>query len=396
MKEKGLFEMYCEDCGKKIDCDSVYCEYCGHKVGEEEIYHPKKRSKENKILWIVLLFVCFGFLFFWELKYFNSAENAMQNYLKNWETKNYDVILTKLQIDKNEFISVDTFQKAFEKEPEFQLTDFQVTNCTYQNNGKSAICYVSYQTSKNGPYVETVFQLERKAKNRMLLFADWTIQDTKFSTIKDWKLYLPSDSQGSIMGINLEEYRYPNDDKTGYDCYRIPEIFAGNYSLQMTLKNGMEISKEIMVSNRDYTYQFHVQDISDDFKGQLEGLGTSIIETIYQGISSKTPFEDLKSSYDISELSKSYETLLEETKESDLTNFKVMEMNITGIELNEEGKLYLSYQMSYEYDLVYLKDEKEVKHHGKSNDTFYVTISSLELKEIEKIDSLVTYFSKKY
>ena len=52
--------------------------------------------------------------------------------------------------------------------------------------------------------------------------------------------------------------------------------------------------------------------------------------------------------------------------------------------------------MDYEYELNIQTNGKNETHQGKSSDVFYMTVKDIELNEIENIDSLVTYFSKKY
>lgn len=389
--------MYCEECGKKIDSDAIYCEHCGHKISNDEIsLKPPISKKESKYLFLILIFVLFGFLFFQELKYFNSPENAIRNYMKSWKSKNYDVILSKLNIEASRFVSVESFQKAFQNEDEFKVVDFQIDSCDYQNNENEAICYVRYQTIKNGPFIETSYKLVKNASNRMVIFADWKVQDDTFHTVKDWNIYLPENSKGNLSGIDLSEYRFSSNDKTGYDCYKIPIIFAGEYFLQLSISNGITVNKTISVSNNEYTYRFHLEDISEEFKKHLTDLGISLVETIYQGISKKLVFGDLKVDYNISNLKSYYEELLHDTKDVGLVNFSVKEMRVSDIELKEDGKLYLSYQMNYEYDLNKSDGEKTFAHHGASNDTFYVTVTNMELSEIEKVDSLVTYFSRKH
>ena len=52
--------------------------------------------------------------------------------------------------------------------------------------------------------------------------------------------------------------------------------------------------------------------------------------------------------------------------------------------------------MNYQYKFDYKIKEETKSHFGESNDTFYITVKNTDLNEIEKIDSLVSYFSKKH
>ena len=64
--------------------------------------------------------------------------------------------------------------------------------------------------------------------------------------------------------------------------------------------------------------------------------------------------------------------------------------------MDAEGKIIVTFQMNYSYQFEYFIDKEKKTHEGNSNDIFYLTFKNTELKEIEKIDSLVSYFSKKY
>lgn len=388
--------MYCEHCGKKIDNDSIFCEHCGKKVEEKTKKISEKPSTENKILLAILIFIMFGFLFIWELKYFNSPGNAINNYLKKWSNKDYTAILEDLKIENTKFTNDKILASVLKENEEFNIEDFQLSSCEYQNSKKRAICHVSIENSKSGLTKEKSYYLERDEKNRLGIFASWKVSENNIKIIDNWRLYIPKKATATLMGEEIKEYQLSESEKSGYDCYEIPNLIQGKYQLNIKMENGMTLDKEVNINKKEYTYQFSIQDLSNEFQTKIINMGTSVIETIYNGSIQKQKLEDLKSNYDFSKIKKEYENLSKEITNTSLVEFKVSEMKMSDIAMNENGNITITFQMNYTYRLEYQENGKETTHNGESADTFYITMKNIDLKEIEKIDSLVTYFSKKY
>lgn len=390
--------MYCEHCGKKIDEDSKFCEFCGTKLTKEEPkkekFQKEKNPNETKILIVIMLIAIFGFIFYQELKYFNSPENAINSFLKDYKNKNYDSILENLNIESTPFTNAEIL-KTINKDL-LNINDFKIIECK-SDNSDTAKCEISYRTNKNGMDSSKTYRLRKKEEKRLGIFTEWIIENQDIEIQNDWVLFLPKDSTGALEGINLFDYRSIENDKNGYDAYKIPIIFKGNYNLEMTTNSGITLKSTVKVNGSNYTYQFNLKDISDEMRNSIKNLGSETIETFYQGIISKKKKEELESNYDISKILSDYETLKAEI-ESDITlkEFKIIEIKITGLELKEDGKLFITYQMNYQYTFDYNSKEGTKSHSGESNDTFYITTKNTDLKEIEEIDSLVSYFSKKY
>lgn len=391
--------MFCEYCGKKIDYDSKFCEHCGNAILNDETKQIKthKNPNETKILLVIILICVFGFIFYQELKYFNSPESAMNNYLKDYKDLNYDSILESLNIELNDFISPEFLKKRALNDGDAKINDFKVLGCSYNSSDSSAKCEVTYTTEKNGISTTKTYKLKRKEQKRLFLFADWIVENQDIEMLQNWMLYLPKDSKGTLEDISLESYRDEENDKTGYDAYLIPNIFKGKYNLFITTNTGLTLSTVVKVSSSSYTYHFTLKDISEDLKVEIQNIGKEIIDIFYQGIILNQVKGELVSNYEIQKILDSYEVLKKEIQ-TDITlkKFQVEHIKITNLDMDENGKILVTYQMQYHYEFQY-KDKNEVKtHEGKSNDTFYVTIKNTDLKEIEKIDSLVSYFSKKY
>ncbi len=391
--------MYCEECGKKIDLDSKFCENCGTEVKrkQKKILMTTKHPLETKILITLIIISIFGFIFYQELKYFNSPENAINSYLKDCKNQNYDRILENLNISNSEFTSKEMLQKRHINKEEVKINDFKIIGCNYEGDKKTAKCEITYTTDKNSINSTKIYQLKRKESKRLLLFADWEIENQDIEIINDWTLYLPKDASAQLEQIKLDQYRDEQKDKTGYDAYIIPSIFKGNYNLDLKTQNGITLNTIIKVNSSSYTYQFNLKDISEDMKSSLKNLAIETINTFYEGVINNRKKEDLKCNYDIEKILNTYDELKEDI-ESDikLKKFEIKNLKITDLNMNEEGNLFVTYQMSYQYEFDYNDKNTTKNHKGESNDTFYITIKNTDLKEIEKIDSLVSYFSKKY
>lgn len=387
--------MYCEHCGKKLDEDSKYCEFCGEKIIlKKEEKQKEKNPNETKILLIMIIIAIFGFIFYQELKYFNSPENAINNFLKDYKNQNYSAILENLNIEDSEFTSSEILKNK--EEDLANITEFKVIKCSYNNNSE-ALCEVSYKTSKNDRETLKTYQLKKKEAKRLGIFTEWIIENQDIEILSNWTLFLPKDSIALLEGIELKKYRSEEHDKTGYDAYTIPNILKAKYQLTLTTNSGISLSSTIKVNTNSYTYQFNLNDISEEMKQSILNLGKSTIQTFYEGIILGKKKEELESTYDINKILPTYDTLKNEI-ESDLKlkEFNILNLKITNLELQEEGKLHITYQMNYQYKFDYKIKEETKSHFGESNDTFYITVKNTDLNEIEKIDSLVSYFSKKH
>lgn len=378
--------MFCEYCGKKIDEDSNFCEHCGKKI-----LTKKKLSKEKKTGLIIILFLVFFYIFFLELKYFNSPENAINSYLKNRNNNDYENVLKNLNIESGPFTSKEAYLNVTKS----TMDSFTIHSCEYDETKQNAVCHVTIETKNDTSQKET-FYLEKKEKKRLGIFTDWIIKTNDIKTTKDWHIYLPKDFKAKLANIDLDSYQSNEETKNGYDCYIIPEIFMGDYQLELTLPNEEIIKKEIQVSTNSYTYELKKEDISEEQKSELEQLGTHIIELFYNSSVTKKPFAELETTYNIKKLEETYNKLVHEIEKTDLISFKVNEIAITGIEMTENCNIKITYQMNYNYHLKYETNETKEEHQGTSNDTFYITTQTMEWNDIEKMESLVTYFSKKY
>lgn len=378
--------MYCEHCGKKIDIDSRFCEYCGARVkdiqNENDVKHV---SKESKTVFFFVLFIGFILLFLFELRYFNSPNNAMQNYLKAWENENYDVILDSLMMEESKFITKDVFLSVFENAKEKDLKKFQVSTCDYENNKREATCSVSF-VLKNGNSYEKMYHLKKEENHKMILFTNWKVENDDIEVIQDFLLYLPNATKGTLMNEPLEEYRYVDGDKSGYDCYKIPSLLKANYRLEVDMM-GTTIQKDIFIKRKEYTFAFDNHDLTEESKKKLLLLGKDIVTSFYNSAIGQA--ESVESSdYNFSLTDEIYQKFKHDIASSGLTKFEVNEIKVMHISMKEDGKVVISFQMNYGYTL---NNNKK----GTSNDTFSITFQNIDLKIIESIDSLVTYFSRK-
>lgn len=387
--------MYCEFCGKKIDLDAKYCEHCGKQIKTAKIYSFKKNQNETKILITIVLIALFSFLFYQELKYFNSPENAINHYLRNLKNQNLESILNTFNMETNEFTSTSFLKRKSETNE--NLKSYNILECNYENDKKSAICSVNYTTTKNGISKTKTYRLKKKEEKRFLLFTNWIIENQDIELLEEWTLYLPTSSKGKLEGIDLEKYRDNAKTKDGYDAYTIHPIIKGEYNLTLTTDNGISLNTTININTKEYTYQFTIKDISKEMETQILTIGKELINTFYQGIINHQKREEIKSSYEISEILTEYENLKKEIEKNiTLKKFDVTEIKINNLKMDTEGKIIVTFQMNYSYQFEYFIDKEKKTHEGNSNDIFYLTFKNTELKEIEKIDSLVSYFSKRY
>ncbi len=364
--------MYCIYCGGKIKKEDNYCEHCGKKV-KKEIFSLSTHVKIflGGIFIVLLLSIGIGKI----IQIANSPEYQVIRFVKSFEQENAKKIFRDLGLSNSEFMNEKTFFQTFENENIVHIQKLKQVSCETKDNISD--CNILYETKEKKELQETIYLTKKDQK--------WTIENTKFKTVKNWKLYLPNNASAKLNNVDLAPYKQETCDKDGFDCYQVEEIFKGNYILNMNW-NEMDLETNVKI-NETNTYTLNTKDLTENRKQEILKMIQSITEKLYRGVIEKKSKEDLNLQ---DPLTKTYEKLQKEIKQ-DLNDFQIQQLDFMDITLDQNGLFQVQVKMNYTYQIT----KNDQNHSGKSSDIFTATISK-DMKEVQSMSSLVTFFSTKY
>ncbi len=360
--------MYCIYCGKKIKEEDRYCKYCGKKVKKETFLN----SKEMKIGLLLVGIACILTITVQVVKTLTSPNYVSYVYMKNIQKKNYKALLKNT--NQTTFVNEKTLESLIENDEDYQIKDFQVDSCEMN---EEPTCKITILTKKKGTITK---RLHLQGKKLFNLIKTYQIKD-EWKTKEDWYLYLPENSEAYLDGISLDSYKTDENQKEHFDGYKIPSILEGTHELDLTW-NTMTLHREIHIEANAYTYNLEKNDLEENMNQLLIQKSIHTIELLYQSIEEKKSFEEIPNIEN--DLKETYQKLQQKDVEK-ITNYQIANANILGMQV-ENGEILITMQLTYQYEIKEAKKEK--------NDTCFITFDNT-LKNIKKIDSLVTYFSEK-
>lgn len=262
--------MFCAECGAKNEDSSRYCENCGallvsNEVGSDTIpsrilstqseetgFNISRSDMRMKISrWtvvvvlqvIVLMILAYGIKWIGDNYY--SAEYIAEKYFETIMEGDLGEAYEFLEVKESDFISKETFEKAYRPESRGKLGSYSVKE--EQRNSASATVRVTYRVlNESGERTKEIVLL-KKADKRLFIFDDWKVNPGE-DIVSDVSVYAPQNAVVSLDGIDLgKEYKKSKED--GYDIYQIPEVFCGKHVVSATKENAQSVEKNVAFSS---------------------------------------------------------------------------------------------------------------------------------------------------
>lgn len=412
--------MYCGECGSKLKKGDLFCGECGAKVQKKETKEVKKEEKKkvksNKVpvklskkkkimLTIVAIFIVLviGVYIFFANRF--SPEGVATRYLETILSGNVEEIYEVLEVDKdNPFVTLEKFKKIYKENTiDLDAINYKLTNVEYGEGDLTST--VTFKLVAMGEEETLEIPLVKASDNKFLFFDNWKINDSDNSyIIQDYQISVPKNADVKLDGTKVDKKYLDKDESSdSVDVYTIPEIFVGNYALDLTLENGIEINDEIYTSSygSNYTTEINIEDVSEEVLKDIEESIEKDINNLYKNIIDKKDWDSIKNNYkntDTEEIKSDYEELYEEIVEDDdmdLTKFSVTSVEINDLSI-EEDRFKVDFTFDYDYSITYTNflDETENKDDDGSNRSTILYDYIDDNYKLYDIDGKVTYFSR--
>ena len=390
--------MFCQECGKKNVKGAKFCEDCGAKLVSNSKVSKEKKPLDKKtkvlvgtILTIVILFaICFGIL---SNKF--KPTNVAKDYFLVLTSGDTDKLYDYLGVKNSGFTSKKVFEKVVKLSKE-DITNYSVGEGKLSDDGLTMTVPINYTT--RGVKTSDVFtvNLVKNKEKKFLFFDNWEVSNESSEVKTDFSLRVPKDSKVSLEGITLDKKYLDKEDNNLYDKYIIPQIFKGKYNAVVTLKNGFVLNSDVDILGSS-AYLTNLELPSKE-KEKLTKKLPKIIDTIYQNAVDKKAFGDIKKDYEydganLSDLERSYTSLMNGTELSGLTKFTTKEVKIASSKLSG-SYISVTAKINFEYTAKRSWFGEEKTNTKEDEDTIYLDFdySNGEYKLVD-ISSFPKYFS---
>ena len=392
--------MFCPECGKKNAKEASFCEFCGAKIAEEsKVIMPKKprkpMNKKTKIILIVVIALVLilgggGLILSNNFKPSKIATEYFEALVNNDTDKIYDYI----NIPENEFTTKEIFKKVVETE-EADIVNYQIVSEELSSDGLSAQVTFSYTVEgRQNPLKQTIYLVKDK-KNKLLIFDNWKISDGSSLVEKDYKVRTFKGASLKLEGVTVDKKYKEESDDSDYDTYVIPAIFKGEYSAQITLKNGLTTESTLDVGG--YSSSLNSFELSDKDEKALEAAVKKDVKKLYDSAIGKKAFNDIKKDFeykdaDLSDLEDAYNSFASSIQNNELQEYTLTDVEVDRTSINDDGYLYVTVSLEYKYTVKeYFSDETVSK---SDDDNAYLTYDYNDGFKLVDMSSLATYFSR--
>lgn len=386
--------MFCGECGKKNEKGAKYCEECGSKLNNDSVNDIKNFGSKNKKLIIivcVLLVSLFGIYNFLISKY--GPEAIAKDYFLAVMNADADSIYDYLDIKDREFTSKKIFKKVFNVQKK-DLVNYSLASFEKSSDGLTATARINYTLKGRNSSEATNISLVRDKNNKFLIFENWKISDRFMETVNDFEITVPKDSNVKVEGIELGK-KYKSDGTKENDLYKIPEMFKGKYEVSVTLKNGLTLEDNVNVTGYRNANLSNLKLTSNDEK-KLERELPEIIENLYKSAIEKKSFEEIKKDYeydgsDLSKLENSYDSFMKVVSVGGLKSLKVKKVKINNTKFGSDV-IRVTADVNFDYVSSYKILDKEKESSGNNSDIMYFDFDYSKGFKLVNISSMAKLF----
>lgn len=399
--------MICKECGTENEKTSRFCENCGHSLKKPLFYKNTLTKKKKITIGVIIIVLFFGILSYLVGSYYTSPKYIASNYFEAIAYAKGDKLYQTLELkETSPFTSKKVVSSLLRQQLEdenINVVNYKVTKLTSSEDGFRTNVEISYTDKSSKQTETTIVTLLKHKKNKWLFFKNWSVDTSSFETIDQFTLSALKGSKLTIEGIDLTSYLNKEKSTDSLDVYELPAMFQTNYKVKATLPFGFDIEDTIMVSKsrRRATVTFDEKSLSKETREKLLQISKQSLEQLYQSILEKKNFADIKEQYqyengDTNALERSYNQLLSDVSSSNLKSITFKNLDLTDLEITDEGYLYLSLKVNYDYTVMYADENGEQKEHTGS-DYDYVNLTYDYQNEdfhFVSFKNLMTYFSR--
>lgn len=353
--------MYCGNCGNKIENENVsFCKKCGTKIIKtpKKINEPKKHITVNftsiarkKSIKVVLAVIVLIITYIFINNLFFSEDATIKSYVKAYANNDYQKIIKLTNIDKNKFMSKKSLtEKYSDKTNKYVKVDILSTNRSKAEHSRT-VTYKTLDSEKN------IMNLKiKQVGRRYLIFKKYAITSTDLIA-KNVTITAPKDYKITIDNVVLDN-KYKIKEKSSVITYKVPLLLKKNVKEEITLSNNITITNiKNVYSNETLTtknlYNATIDEASNkNIKDKIKNSITLIVNSAIlnkdkETIMDKNFFtEKLLSS---STFIDNYMVLKDKCSTKEITSFKIDNIKISSININDNKHLSIKSTISYSY-----------------------------------------------
>ena len=417
--------MFCAECGTKNESGAQFCENCGHKLEENVVTHgttgtPKtgkslstkiqEMSKKNKIISVIAIFVVIVLIIgYFVLCSMTDPKNIAEKFFNATMSYDVDAMYSFLDIESSEFTTKEMFKKInkddIDEDDIPKVLNYTVGKPVTSSDGLSTIVTITYVLDGEDESDTADIKLVKDKNKKWLFFDNWKIHMAGTDTVKGYQIKVMKDAKVTIEGVEVDKkYIDKKESSDSLDVYTMPAMFGTSYDIVITLPIGEEIEDYIYVSKgSSYTYKLSLSNLSDDIEDKVSVAVKTNLQTLYDGAKDQKSFDDIKSSFDykganLDDLKDAYEDLVDDISDDiTLTKIEFKDVTLNSVNIDENGNLYVSFKVTYDYSLSYQSGDETKTHDSNDYDYMNLTFDYVDdaFKLVDASD-LNTYFSRYY
>ena len=402
--------MFCGECGKKNKEGATFCEKCGNKLEtvKEPVVKQQLSKKQKTVLIIIVAVIAVLGICYKVGSDLTSPKAVADKYLKALSNNDYNAIYSYLDIEGDDtFVSKKIYSDLMkENDTKNSIEQYKITEV--EENDLSAVVRYKYTTKKSTSEETARVNLIKQKGKKFLIFDNWKVGNASSSSDMITKDYTIKVDKGSkvVFGDVLisEKYLDNENSSSSQDVYVLPQVFAFETNVKVTLKNGFEFEKKIKPGYYSTAYlEFDDDLLTAKQKDELVDNFKTIISQIYTDAIAGNKFEAVESKYkrenlDLTNLTKNYDnfvnTLADSTNKLTSINFK--DGTIYSIYLDDDGYFKVDIKFTYDYTVEYTNYDDEVVSVDKNTSDYFVLILGYNDAKYYLVDinNIETYFSR--
>lgn len=395
--------MFCAECGTKNESGAQFCENCGHKLEENSVSQVttapktserfstklKKMSKQNKIIAVVATVVAVSIIALYiVLNNMTKPEAVAEKYFNATMSYDLDAVYSFLDVSESKFTTKEVFKKINEKEEDEELPkviNYTVGKPLQSADGLSATVTITYILDGEKDSETADIKLAKSKDKKWFLFDNWKVNVTGNDTVKGYKIEVMKDSKVTVEGIDVDKKYIDKDESDDeVDVYSMPAMFTTYYDVVVKLPMGIEVEDKMLVKkDSKFKYSISIDNLTDKMKKNVTNAAKSGLQTIYDGVKDKKTFDEIKSAFeykdaDLSDLKDAYEDLVEDIDSSiTFTDVDIKDVTLNRVSITD-GNFRFYIKAKFDYKLTYQSGEETKTNDSDTSGYMYLTFKYVD------------------
>lgn len=411
--------MYCQNCGKPNNDDSVFCEFCGTKLEKEtpsfpendqpvtpenNISHipypmpsepPQPRKPISKLTVILvieiiaLLAVAYGT--YSVGKKGAGAEQTAMNYFINVANGDWEKAYQKLDVEASAFINPQMFAEANKANMLGSINTYEIDSAPgsqldlLQESSLGKSITIGYRVKGDTENSYFTVNLNKQADKKYFLFDHWKVSTSNL-ICKDYAIYAPAGASVTVDGILLDQaYLAPATEDASYgtaqDLYVIPQLFFGTHTVAVSMEDREDSVSTVKVAfeyGDNQSFYIEPTPYRADVLSQLTQTAGANMQQIYNAAMAGKNFQTLAELFTtdeayLNDIRTSYEYLLSGLNEGSSVPTKITFSDISGTTYPYDTAVDVSfaYEVEYTYEDWWSEERKSDRYQGTGTWRFY-------------------------